>query len=173
MHHQKKHTCSSSWDQTACRALGEQGCREERHLACSEQEAPAADHTAPQQAHKHSRITRYTQDATFMLRLTMHVLGKMCTYQHRTHRHASSCHPYSMHRWTRKQRQQTNKQQINIMAATETADHTVALRLSPSPSSSLGKAEIDRERDLERGEWKRVCGWAPTLNSKQGRKINK
>lgn len=42
------------------------------------------------------------------------------------------------------------------MAATETADHTVAL--PPSLSFSLGKVEIDRERDLERGSEKECVG---------------
>lgn len=46
---------------------------------------------------------------------------------------------------------QINKQQIHIMAATEKADHTVALSLS------LGKVEIVRVRDLKQGS-EEVCG---------------
>lgn len=48
------------------------------------------------------------------------------------------------------------------MAATETADHIVALPLSPSPGggSRNRRREGFREREC-------VCGWEPTLNSKQ------
>lgn len=58
------------------------------------------------------------------------------------------------------------------MAATETADHTVAL--PPSLSFSLGKVEIDRERDLERGSEKEcVSECQNSTASKKKRKKTK
>lgn len=101
------------------------------------------------------------KDTIFTLHLKIHVLRLMCTHQQKTttHRHASRIITNTQ---MNKQTKTTNKQQINTMAATETADHIVALPLSPSPGggSRNRRREGFREREC-------VCGWEPTLNSKQ------
>lgn len=51
------------------------------------------------------------------------------------------------------------------MAATVTADILYSISLS------LGKVEIDRVRDLQRGS-ERVCGWVPTLKKEKKKNQN-
>lgn len=70
----------------------------------------------------------------------------MCTYQHNTH---TDTHRHAiLTRCTDEQANEATNKQINIMAETETADHTVALLLF---FPSLCEESGGRERDLKRG----------------------
>ncbi len=170
MHRLNKHTGSSSWDQTACRALGSKGAERRDTWPAVNKEHPLWTTQHPADTHRqtptHTNIQHTThRDTIFTLYPTKYMYSDECVYTSKNrHTHYHAIFTRYTDEQTNKDKQ-INKQQIHIMAATETADHTVALSLFLSGESRNSQSEGFRER-----EWKRVCGWVPTLNRKQKKK---
>ena len=119
-------------------ALGKRRSGEETHLACSEHGAPTVDrtqHPADARAHKAIRqhaTRRYNIDSPSD---RIHALRWVCAYRaeetHKTHKTHIIVPPSSTRHTDEptNRDKQINKQQIHIMAATQTAGHPLPLFL--------------------------------------------
>lgn len=172
--HQNKHAHSLSWDQTVCRALGGKEGEKRNTWPALHKEHPLWTTQRPADTQRHTPtctncyIQRYIeiQYLLFIWQNRCTVL-QMNVHTSKAHRHIIMTSLLAT-QWTNKDKQTADS---HNGCHKNTRPYSSALSLSLLLAFSLSRESRNRRSEgFREMEWKRVCGWVPTLNRKQKKK---